>query len=618
MLRLALAQFRPDKGNVEANVRRIGEIVAQAAALDPAPHVVQFAETVLSGYFVEGGVRETAVRASDLAQRLAKSYAAGGGNRPIDVVLGFYEELDGTLHNSAAYLALDGAGGARVVHLHRKNFLPTYGLFDEERFVERGFGFRAFDTRWGRAAILVCEDAWHSLSGTIAALDGAQMIFVVAAAPARGMHDRRSIEGAPATVARWDRLVLDIAEEHGVFCSLANLVGSEGGKVFPGASVVMGPRGTVCARAPLWDEALVTADLELADIGRARTDAPMLSDLKVALPTLRAELERVANGAVAPVVASGSVGDATGDPGSPPRGDRAARAVAPAAVSAPLAVIRSGDTSRSAPPPLEIDPTLVEGWLVAFLRDEFRRRGFNEAVIGLSGGVDSAVTATLAARAFGPQHVHAVRMPYRTSSPDSLAHAQLVIDQLGLRERTLDISAAVDGYLTHEPDASPARRGNVMARMRMITLFDLAAKHGALPLGTGNKSERLLGYFTWHADDSPPVNPIGDLFKTQVWALAKHLGVPDAIVQKPASADLIEGQTDEGDFGISYARADAILNWLLHGYTAAEVARRGFSPEEIARVRARLDSTHWKRRLPTVALLSTAAIGESYLRPVDY
>ena len=281
-------------------------------------------------------------------------------------------------------------------------------------------------------------------------------------------------------------------------------------------------------------------------------------------------------------------------------------------------MVRCADTSRGEPPPLEIDPALVEGWLVAFLRDEFRRRGFTDAVVGLSGGVDSAVTATLAARALGPEHVHAVRLPYRTSSPDSLAHAQVVIDQLGVQARTIDISAAVDGYLTAEPDASAARRGNVMARVRMIALFDLAAKHRALPLGTGNKSERLLGYFTWHADDSPPVNPIGDLFKTQLWVLATHLGIPKAIVEKPASADLVQGQTDEGDFGISYAKADRILNWLLHGYTARDLVARGFDGTEVELVRARLDGTHWKRRLPTVALLSGAAIGESYLRPVDY
>ena len=153
----------------------------------------------------------------------------------------------------------------------------------------------------------------------------------------------------------------------------------------------------------------------------------------------------------------------------------------------------------------------------------------------------------------------------------------------------------------------------------MITLFDLSAPHRALPLGTGNKTERLFGYFTWHADDSPPVNPIGDLFKTQVWALARHLGVPDVIVSKPASADLIKGQTDEGDFGISYPRADAILHWILLGLPRARRSRRSGSREaEIDLVRKRLDSTHWKRRLPTVAMLSATAIGEYYLRPVDY
>jgi NAD+ synthetase len=212
-----------------------------------------------------------------------------------------------------------------------------------------------------------------------------------------------------------------------------------------------------------------------------------------------------------------------------------------------------------------------------------------------------------------------VRMPYRMSSSESLEHAQLVVDALGIGALTVDISAAVDGLagaVGAAPD--PGRLGNIMARTRMITLFDLSAAHRALPLGTGNKTERLFGYFTWHADDSPPVNPIGDLFKTQVWALARHLGLPEVIVAKPASADLITGQTDEGDFGISYHRADAILHWILLGYRNGEIAGLGFTEDEITLVRKRLDSTHWKRRLPTVAMLSATAIGEYYLRPVDY
>ncbi|MES2178089.1 MAG: NAD+ synthase [Gemmatimonadota bacterium] len=270
------------------------------------------------------------------------------------------------------------------------------------------------------------------------------------------------------------------------------------------------------------------------------------------------------------------------------------------------------------PPTLEIDGALVESWLVKFLQDEMKRRRFTRAVVGVSGGVDSAVTAYLAARALGAENVIGVRMPYRSSSPESLEHGQLVIDALGIEGRTLDITGAVDGYLANETDADGSRRGNVMARTRMIALFDLSAKYHAIPLGTGNKTERLFGYFTWHADDSPPINPLGDLFKTQVWALARHLGVPEVIVGKAPSADLVVGQTDEGDFGISYAKADELLNWMLNGYSEGDLVARGFDAAEVALVRKRLSSTHWKRRLPTVAMLSSSMIGESYLRPVDY
>jgi len=251
---------------------------------------------------------------------------------------------------------------------------------------------------------------------------------------------------------------------------------------------------------------------------------------------------------------------------------------------------------------------------VSFLKDEVdRRRGFKKGLVGLSGGVDSALTAFLAAEALGKDNVIGVRMPYRTSSPESLEHAQLVIDKLGIPALTIDISDAVDGYLKQIGGADPHRLGNIMARQRMIVLFDLSVKHKALPLGTSNKSERLLGYFTWHGDDAPPVNPLGDLFKTQVWELARHVGVPEGIVGKPATADLIKGQTDEGDLGISYANADRILYHLIRGEEP-----RGFTKEEVEIVRKRLDSTHWKRRLPTVAVLSQTAIGEFYLRPVDY
>lgn len=268
---------------------------------------------------------------------------------------------------------------------------------------------------------------------------------------------------------------------------------------------------------------------------------------------------------------------------------------------------------------LRINADLVADWLVRFLRDECRRRrGIDKVVLGLSGGVDSAVVAYLCARAFGPDHVHAFRMPYKISSPQSLADANLVVDDLGIQARTIEITGMVDGYLNEETGASPARIGNICARARMIVLFDQSARLGALPIGTGNKSERLFGYYTWHADDSPPINPLGDLFKFQVWQLARALGVPKAIVEKPASADLIQGQTDEGDFGITYANADRVLHYLTQGFPPERIVAMGIPEADVNLVVKRVDGTHWKRRLPTVAMLSTSAIGEFYLRPVDY
>ncbi len=625
-IHLVVIQLKPRKGDYAANLARLAGIFSQIDSLDPRPDVAVFAETALTGYFVEGGVRDVALTAGAFARDLQSQYTSAVSTpRPLDVCIGFYEVWNNAFYNSALYVTLGGDEPV-IRHVHRKLFLPTYGLFDEERFVDSGFEVRAFDTDWGRAAMLICEDAWHSLTGTVAALDGATTVFVLSASPARGVWRREDEGPIPANLKRWERLARDIAEEHGVFVALVNLVGTEGGKTFSGGSIICGPHGDVRAQAPLWDETIMTITLDPHDLTRARSDAPLLNDLEKMMPHLMRTVDRIQAGE--PLTLSYDDGRTDGGPLTPaikksrkPTRTTTKKSAPDAASrsngSEPIPVVRTPN-APGGPPPLEIDPALTAGWLTSFLREEFERRGFEKAVLGLSGGVDSAVTAYLSAEALGPENVIAVRMPYRTSNPDSLAHAQLVIDKLKIESRTIDISPAVDGYLAHEPDADPARRGNVMARERMIVLFDQSAKYHALPVGTGNKTERLLGYFTWHADDSPPINPLGDLFKTQVWQLARFLGVPDVIVSKPASADLIEGQTDEGDFGISYAEADEILNWLVSGYSPTVLVERGFDAAKVELVRKRLAGTHWKRKLPTVAMLSATGIGEAYLRPVDY
>lgn len=269
---------------------------------------------------------------------------------------------------------------------------------------------------------------------------------------------------------------------------------------------------------------------------------------------------------------------------------------------------------------LRVDAEALTRWLVLFLRDEcIRRRGAKCAVVGVSGGVDSAVTAFLCARAFGPENTHAFLLPYRISSPESLEHGRMVAEALGAPFREIDITPMVDGYIQQfEPDASTQRVGNVCARCRTAILFDQSAKLRGLPVGTGNKTERLFGYFTWHADDAPPINPLGDLYKTQVRQLAEYLGVPEVIRVKAPTADLVRGQTDEGDLGITYDEADRILYYMVQGWSPAALVARGFRAEAVEVVRQRVSTTHWKRRLPTVAMVSATAVGEFYLRPVDY
>jgi predicted amidohydrolase len=298
MPRLAIAQIRPAKGDYAANLQKIGGVLAQIAKLDPPVDLVIFPETVTSGYFVEGGVRDVAVTAGTLLRDLSLEHEAAGAP-PIDVAVGFYEVFQNHFYNSCLYASLGNASSRNasrgnaspgILHVHRKVFLPTYGVFDEERFVERGRDILAFETRFGRVAILICEDAWHSLTGTIAALQGAQLVIVPSASPARGTGMDEEGTRLPASVVRWERILKGMADEHGVWVVFASLVGFEGGKGFPGGSVVVSPGGEIVLRGPLFEEAVLTYDIDFEELTRARADSPLLADLEVNLPHLMKNL----------------------------------------------------------------------------------------------------------------------------------------------------------------------------------------------------------------------------------------------------------------------------------------------------------------------------------------
>ncbi len=284
MVRHAVLQLAPEKGQVRRNLARLEEALAELA--EDAPEVVVLPEAYPTGYFLQGGVRELALAAGDLAERL-DAIRRRVWEGPLDLVMGFYEkdEREGAYYNAAAYFELGGRG---LVHLHRKVFLPTYGVFDEERYLARGRGVQAFDTRFGRAAILICEDFWHSITSTLAALDGAEVIYVPSASPARGFYGPR-----PANVERWRELAKSVAAEHGLYVVLASLVGSEAGKGMSGGSLVASPEGRILAEAPVFEEAALVLDLDLARIPPVRYDNPMLADLKSGLPLLLGDLKRV-------------------------------------------------------------------------------------------------------------------------------------------------------------------------------------------------------------------------------------------------------------------------------------------------------------------------------------
>jgi len=268
---------------------------------------------------------------------------------------------------------------------------------------------------------------------------------------------------------------------------------------------------------------------------------------------------------------------------------------------------------------LTINTDLATQILTAFIHRETTRTDFQKVVVGLSGGIDSALSCVLAAKALGPENVLAVRMPYRTSSADSLEHAQLLIDQFGVQSLTIPISDMADGLIGKFPDMDNQRKGNIMARCRMIVLYDQSNAFGGLVVGTSNKTEILLGYSTLFGDSASAFNPIGDLYKTQVRQLSAALDIPQAIIKKAPSADLWANQTDEGELGFTYADVDKLLYLLIdERYTPEECVEDGFAQNFVDTVVKRVRRYHFKRVLPPIAKLSSRTIGYDFLYLRDW
>ena len=251
---------------------------------------------------------------------------------------------------------------------------------------------------------------------------------------------------------------------------------------------------------------------------------------------------------------------------------------------------------------LDLNLKEVHNELVEFLRENFKKAGFSKAVLGLSGGIDSALVAYLLRDALGKENVLAIMMPYKSSNPDSLNHAKLVVEDLKINAKTIEITNMIDAYFKNEKDASSLRMGNKMARERMSILFDYSSKENALVVGTSNKTEIYLGYSTQFGDAACALNPVGDLYKTNIWDLSRYLKIPNELIEKKPSADLWEGQTDEQEMGLTYKEADQVLYRMLEeNKTTEEVLAEGFNKDLVDNIVRRINRSEYKRRMPLIA-----------------
>lgn len=269
--------------------------------------------------------------------------------------------------------------------------------------------------------------------------------------------------------------------------------------------------------------------------------------------------------------------------------------------------------------PLKLDDKLVAKMLVKFLRHEIHHSGFSKAIVGISGGIDSAVVAYLAVEALGAKNVLGLMLPYQTSSKSSLTDAEKIISNLKIKSDKIEITNIVEPLFKNQKISDNLRRGNIMARARMIILYDTSQKENALVIGTSNKTEILLGYGTQFGDLASALNPIGDLYKTQIISLAKYLGIPKNIISKKPSADLFIGQTDESDFGFTYDEVDRLLYYLVdERMNQNELIEKGFDKKFISKVKKMIQKNQFKRRPPVIAKISNRTVNIDFRYPRDW